>query len=136
VLPIAKAGVAYFALVFVLGFVLGTIRVLALTPRIGELASTLMELPIILTAAWIICAWLVKRFALVARWPARLGMGTIAFVLLMMAEAGLSVLVLGNRFEAYLGEFGTPAGVLGLGGQLVYAAFPLLQLRDRPAGLN
>lgn len=41
-----SAGIAYFAMAFPLGFVLGAVRVLLLARRIGETAAVLLELPI------------------------------------------------------------------------------------------
>ena len=41
-----KAGLAYFALVFGAGFVLGSIRVPFLVPRFGERVAELIEMPI------------------------------------------------------------------------------------------
>ena len=40
-----KAGIAYFALVFGAGFVLGMIRVPFLVPRLGERVAELVEMP-------------------------------------------------------------------------------------------
>jgi hypothetical protein len=122
-----KAGAIYFALVFGIGFVLGTARVLVLAPRLGELTATLLELPLILAAAWIICGRLIRRFAVPSDVVARLGMGAFAFLLLMIAELGLSI-ALGQSLEEYLLAFRSPQAVVGLAGQLLYAAFPLIQL--------
>jgi hypothetical protein len=36
------AAIVYFAIVFATGFVFGTIRVLVLTPRIGEFGAVLL----------------------------------------------------------------------------------------------
>ena len=58
----AWAGLAYFGIVFATGFALGTLRVLAVTPRLGENAAVLLELPIILTLSWVACRWLISRF--------------------------------------------------------------------------
>jgi hypothetical protein len=48
VMPILKAGVLYFALVFGAGFVLGTIRTLWVVPRVGTRMAELIETPIML----------------------------------------------------------------------------------------
>ena len=45
---ILKAGTLYFALAFGAGFVLGSIRVLWVVPRLGERTAELMETPIML----------------------------------------------------------------------------------------
>lgn len=123
-----KAGSAYFGIIFAVGFVLGTIRVLALVPQFGELTSGLIELPIILTASWIICGRLIIRFSVPAIWQSRLTMGVVAFVLLMIAELLLSALLFGNSINQHLNNYLTLNSALGLAGQLIFAAFPLMQI--------
>jgi hypothetical protein len=125
-----KAGSAYFALVFGIGFILGAIRVLVVAPRLGELVATLIELPIILTAAWIICERVSARFLVPDRWRPRLAMGGVAFALLMLAELGLSVL-LGNSIGEHLDAYRSLHGALGLAGQMIFAMFPLVQVNRR-----
>ena len=122
------AGLVYFALLFGIGFVLGTIRVLALVPRVGAVTATLIELPIILLAAWIVCARLTVRLRVPADLRSRVGMGAFAFALLMLAELGVSLWLFGNSLGQYLEQYRTPHGVLGLGGQLLFAVFPVLQI--------
>src|SRR5690606_39056760 len=51
--PILHAALAYWAAIFALGFVLGTVRTLWLAPAVGELAAVALELPVMLGAsAW------------------------------------------------------------------------------------
>ena len=45
-----KAGMTYFALVFGAGFLLGSIRVPFLVPRLGERAAELIEMPFMFVA--------------------------------------------------------------------------------------
>jgi hypothetical protein len=129
-----KAAVAYFLIVFAVGFVLGTVRVLLVIPRVGPSAAVLMEAPILLSASWIVCGWLVRRLRVPRAWSARFAMGGTAFVLLMGAELSLSVYVFGHsaaeHFEAYL----TVHEVIGLAAQLAFASFPLFQRREKPDG--
>jgi hypothetical protein len=47
-MQLRTAGALYFALAFGAGFVLGTIRVLWVVPRVGERTAELMETPIML----------------------------------------------------------------------------------------
>ena len=46
--PSLTAGLAYFASVFAIGFVLGLIRIPFLVPLFGDITAVLIELPIIL----------------------------------------------------------------------------------------
>ncbi len=47
-MPILKAGVLYFVVVFGVGFVLGTVHTLWVVPRFGTRMAELMETPIML----------------------------------------------------------------------------------------
>lgn len=123
-----RAGLFYFAAVYSIGFVLGVVRNIAIQPRLGEVLAVLIELPLILVAAWIISDRLVTRFDLADELTSRTLMGFSAFGLLMLAELVVSVWVLGNSAGEYLGHYRTAAGGLGLAGQLLFALFPALQL--------
>ncbi len=46
----SRLGLAYFAVIFGLGFLLGTVRTLLLEPRIGALPAVALELPVMLGA--------------------------------------------------------------------------------------
>ena len=122
-----RAGVAYFALVFAAGFGLGIIRALLLVAALGAAPAVAIELPVMLVFAWIACGWLVRRFAVPAIPGARLAMGAAAFALLMAAEAALAVLGFGQSPEAYLAGLATPAGLLGLAGQVAFGLMPLVR---------
>ena len=105
-------------------------RRLVLEPQLGRLPAVLIELPIILSVAWLVCRRLIVVFTVADKLPSRLQMGGVALVLLLLAELGLSLLVLQNSLAEHLQNYTTPAGFLGLGGQLLFAAFPLLTRRD------
>jgi hypothetical protein len=59
-----QAGVAYTAGVFVVAFALGTIRVMFVAPRVGNLLAVLLEAPIVLAVSWPISMWCARRFDL------------------------------------------------------------------------
>ncbi len=123
-----KAGSAYFAIIFALGFVLGSARVLVIAPRIGEFAATMLELPVILAASWIVAGWLIKQLQIAPDTKSRLLMGGVAFGLVMIAEP-----LLGLSFGRSLAEQGSallrPAGLAGLAGQALFGLMPWIRLQ-------
>lgn len=124
----AKAGVVYFLIVFAAGFALGTLRVLVVIPRLGELAAVALELPAMLAASWFAAAWVTRSFAVPARRGPRLTMGAVAFAVLMLAEFALAVFAFGRTPSAYAETFRTASGLLGLSGQILFALCPVLQI--------
>ena len=57
-----KAGMTYFALVFGAGFVLGSIRVPFLVPRLGERAAELIEMPFMFVVILVSARFITNRF--------------------------------------------------------------------------
>lgn len=123
-----KAGAAYFATVFALGFVLGTIRVLMLAPLIGEWLATVVELPVMLAASWLLCGWVLRRWQVPSSLADRLVVGVFAFVLLIAAEILLGLTLLGRDTAAQAQAMTRGAGALGLAAQVLFAMFPALRL--------
>ena len=128
------AGTVYVAAVFAAGFLLGVLRTLVLVPLLGELGAVLVELPVILAIAWWVCTRILRRWPLLP--PAAAAMGAIAFLLLMLAEAGLSTLLAGRSLPEHLALYAQLPHQVGLAGQLAFALFPWLQARrsQRPPG--
>ncbi len=123
-----RAGVAYFIIIFALGFILGTFRVLILVQFISEISAVLLETPLMLGASWFICRALIRKFDVIPTMLARLAMGGSAFTLLMIAEQLLGVFVFGRNLEELLFHYQTVAGAIGLGGQVVFGSFSVVQL--------
>jgi hypothetical protein len=126
-----RVGFLYFMVVFGIAFLLGTIRILVLIPRLGELVSTFIELPILLTVAWLVSGFLTTRFNVPSEWRIRLNMGIVAFGLLMVAELGLSVWLFGSTVEGYFAAYQSLPKAIGLAGQATFALIPLLQMGKR-----
>jgi hypothetical protein len=61
VLRATEVGAFYAIIIFVIGFILGTIRVLLLAPRLGKTTAVIIEAPIMLAASWFVCRWCVDR---------------------------------------------------------------------------
>lgn len=126
----------YFAVTFAIGFVLGVVRTLMIAPRTGATAAVLMELPLMLAASWLVAHHIVRRAYLP---PAEaLGMGALAFLLLMMAEAALATTLGHQSLARWSADLIRTPGWIGLTGQVAFGLFPLvasLRLRspDIPA---
>lgn len=125
-----RAGLAYATIVFGAGVVLGTFRNLLLVPRFGEIASVLLELPLMLAVSWWVAGVVVRRFRVPARAMQRIAMGGVALVALWIAEAALLAL-LGTPLAQIPAAFVAGGGAVGLAGQIVFATFPLLRLSRR-----
>lgn len=129
-----NAGLGYFALVFAAGFLLGTLRILAISPWIGDAVAVLVELPIMLAVSWVACGWIAGRFSVPGALAPRLMTGAVAFALLMVAEIGVSVLALGRTVVQHFETYRTTASTLGLLAQVAFALFPVIQLRAGRGG--
>jgi hypothetical protein len=118
-----KAGALYAIIVFLIGVILGTIRVLLLAPRLGQTTAVILEAPTILAASWFVSRWCVDRLEVAATVPAGSLMGLAAFLVLMSAEFGLGA-VLGRSLVDQVANYGSPAGAIGLAAQVIFAIFP------------
>ncbi len=130
--PVLIAATLYFAGVFVCGFILGTIRIFVLLPRMAEIWALLLELPMILTLSWLIAGRILKSRPELATLPGRLGVGGWAFLLLMIAEYLLATAAMGLSGTAVFARWTTLKGALGLAGQIVFALLPALRLLTEP----
>ena len=125
-----KAGLAYFSLVFGAGFVLGTIRVPLLVPRLGVRTAELLEMPVMLVAIVLSARFVVRRFALPAGSSARLTTGLIALALLVTAEITMAVILAGVPLTEYIAGRDPVSGSVFLVMLLLYAVMPLIVARD------
>ena len=121
------AGSVYFALVFGVAFGFGMVRNLVLLPWLGALVAVALEVPLLLGVSWIAAGWVMRRFNVLPGWP-RVVMGGVAFGVLMVVESGMTV-ALGGTVAGWIAGLGTPAGLLGLGGQVVFGMMPVLRPR-------
>lgn len=124
--------VAYFAVVFAAGFVLGTVRVLLLQwhTTLGT-AFAFAELPAMLGISWRACGWMLAAFAVSDQVTPRALIGLIAFALLMAAEAALAVLAFGRTLTEHIESYRQPMEAAGLVAQIAFAAFPVIRRRTR-----
>lgn len=121
------AGGLYFAIVFAAGFVLGAIRTTLIAPRLGEVGAVLLELPFMLAVSWIACGDIIRGLKVRVGAADRAVMGAAAFALLMAAELGLAIVAFNEAPGEWAARLFSPAGLLGLAGQIAFAAMPLMR---------
>jgi hypothetical protein len=122
---IALAGVAYFAMAFAAGFLLGTLRVFLIVPHTGELTAVALELPIMLAVSAFAAGVSIRWFRVPPQAADRLMMGVVGFVLLQVAEIALGLVGFGRSFQDQLAALCSASGLLGLAGQVAFALFPM-----------
>jgi hypothetical protein len=126
---IIKAGLCYFALVFGTGFLLGSVRVPFLVPRLGVRAAELIEMPLMLVAVVLAARYVANRFALAPSCRTRLGTGFLALALLIAAELLLTVVIQDQALGQYIASRDPVSGGVYLAMLLLFALMPLILAR-------
>lgn len=121
---LVKSALAYTLPVFALAFALGALRVTLIAPATGPLLAVALEVPLVLVLSWLVAGRVLTRWPLPpAQRPA---LAVLAFALLMLLE-GLTALAFGQTPAQFLAAMTTPAGALGLAGQIGFAVIPALR---------
>lgn len=88
-----RLAITYFAIIFAIGFVLGTLRVILLVPAIGGRIAELLEIPIMLAAIYPVGGWIGRQ----AKSPREaLIIGFSALAILLGAEILLAFFLFGK----------------------------------------
>ena len=121
---IVKAAFAYVLPVFAAAFVLGALRVTLVAPQTGLLLAVALEVPLVPALSWVVAG------RVLSRWPlSRIrcaALACLAFALLMLLELTTAV-AFGQTLAEFLTAMTTPAGTLGLAGQIGFALIPLVR---------
>ena len=120
------AAAFYAIIVFLVGFVLGIVRVLMLMPWLGGTAAVALEVPVMLMASWFVCRASVDRFRVAPKLGLRSLMGAVAFLVLIAAEFALG-LAFGRPVVDQIVSFASWPGAIGLAAQIAFAALPVVQ---------
>jgi hypothetical protein len=126
-----KAGTIYFLLVFAVGWVLGPIRELWLVPHLGQTMGSLFEAPLMVIAMIVAAGWVLRRLDVMYALNARLAVGLVALVILLVAELVGVRWVRGRSIQEYLAGYATPSGLISLLLFLLFAAMPSLVERSK-----
>ena len=124
-MQILKAGLLYFAIVFGMGFVFGTIRIVWVVPHVGTRLAELIETPIMFVVTIVAARWTVLHLAVPSAPSTRMAMGGLALCLLLVAEFGLVLWLRGLSIREYLA---TRDPVSGTVYYVMLAAFALMPL--------
>ena len=130
---IAAAGLAYFALAFAAGFLLGTIRVLAIAPRVGERAAELLEAPPMLVVVVAAARFVVRRFVPQAPLAARVAVGALGLTLLLAVEFTVVLSLRGLSLAEYFASRDPVSGAVYVALLAAFAAMPALAGRRAAA---
>lgn len=129
---IVIAAVLYFAIVFGVGFLLGPIRVLLLEPRLGPVASVLIEAPVLIAAIVLAARWAPRAAGVPARTPHLLLTGIGALVLQQAADFAVGLFLRGMGTAQLLAQFATTEGRIYLILLGLFATMPSLVNRGKP----
>ena len=125
-MQILKAGLLYFAIVFGMGFVFGTVRTVWVVPRVGTRLAELIETPIMLLVTIVAARWTVLDLAVPSAPSTRIGMGGLALCLLLVAEFGLVLWLRGLSIREYLATRDPVSGTVYYVMLGAFALMPLL----------
>lgn len=129
-----RIGGLYFAVVFAVGFVLGTVRTLWVTPQLGARTAELIETPIMLLVIAIAAHWLVRRYRYITASGVWLAAGLIGLALMLLVEFTLVLNLRGLSLAGYFATRDPIASAVYLVALGVFAILPLLlsrRTRDR-----
>jgi hypothetical protein len=125
-MQVLEAGLVYFALVFGLGFLLGTIRVPFIVPRLGQRKAELIEMPFMLVGIVLAARFVVTYYALPNTILAYICVGLVALSLVILAEILLVVVLQGGTISQYLKNRDPISGNVYIVLLIVFASMPLL----------
>ena len=128
-MQLVVAAVLYFGLTYLAGFAFGSLRELLIVPRIGQLAATAIETPMMLAASYFAARFVIGRFDQRPAMRGRAIIGMLAFGLLMVAEIIFAGLIRGWSFEQWLSHMKTAEGAISLVLFVLFGLFPLVVRR-------
>jgi hypothetical protein len=128
-----KAAVLYFALVMATGFVLGTIRVPLIVPRLGERYAELLEMPFMFVAIVLAARYVIRRFDLPPHASIRLQIGFAALAMSIVVELLLAMALQGRSLAEFIASRDPVSGSVYLLMLLLFALMPMI-LGQRHSG--
>jgi hypothetical protein len=132
---LVRLALAYFGLVFAVGFALGVVRVLWLVPRVGERSAELIEAPVMVLASYLAARALFGRAAVGLSREGAARAGLLALGLLVVVELTVVLSLRGLTWDEYVSQRDPVSGTVNLGSLVLFALMPVLvALRPRRRG--
>lgn len=125
-----RAALVYFALVFGAGFALGLVRVPFLVPRFGERVAELLELPVMVVVIVVVARWRQRRTGELSS-RQQLAVGGIALSLMLLAEFGLALALLGRSPVEAVCQRDPVSGTVYYAALVLFALMPWWLARSR-----
>lgn len=123
---VVRAGGVYFLVALGVGFVLEVVRLEVVALHISEIIARLLEVPNTLLAMIIGAKWTIDRFKLPPLPRIRLGIGFVAFVLMILMESAVVLPLHGLTIDQYMALQHAVAGMMPVGVLAVLTGMPLL----------
>jgi hypothetical protein len=129
-----KPAFIYFLIVYLAGFVFGTIREFWVTPYVGLTNALLIELPIMGAISYFAARFVVDRKPKAKTPGDRLFIGCIGFIFLLIAEDAMSYILRGISVFTLWADFEWPAASANIVGLILFMLMPLLVWQKKPQG--
>lgn len=126
---VPHAAVIYFAMVFLVGLVLGPARVLWLEPWLGNALAVLVEAPFLVAAMWFAARAAPAWTRVEGAWPSFLAVGLLALVLQQVADLAVGFGLRGMTLQHQMAYFATPAGMIYAASLIIFTLMPLIRMR-------
>ena len=129
--PLLTAAALYFCMVFLVGALLGPLRVLWLEPWAGPTIAVLIEAPLLILAMNFSAKWAPAWARFDGGWLSFLVMGILALVLQQVADLAVGFGLRGMTFDSQLRYFATPPGWIYAFCLIVFALMPVIAYARR-----
>lgn len=128
-LKIFTLSLKYFAIVFITGFVLGTVRVLFVLDLLGERCAELIEMPIMIAVTVLAAKYLVNKYKPYLSLRSSFAMGMIALIILLTFEFTLVLALRNMSVHEYIASRDPVSGSAYVISLVLYAVMPMLAFR-------
>jgi hypothetical protein len=125
-MTILSAAALYFMIVFAAGFLLGSIRVLWVEPKLGQAPAVLCESPLLLAVMVLAARWVPSLVGIEKSGTGLVLMGAIALALQQAADFLVGTRLRGITVAQQLAYFATKAGLIYAFLLIAFAIMPLL----------